>query len=273
MSLGLIDHPPTTQEFEKFRLILSTYQDGTGMLPAKSGRTLPGWRDFERSVALAFNGYAPENKAIFDVRLPDPERPGIVYGISCKMRGELDRVIKKGRVTIELSNSAKKFWVHLQSKEITQTNYKSYPIDVGCSLIELVEQWHFEVNLENGGDIDLSKSCYLVLSWNKEGFYQLHQFELKLPNCRDLDWYFPTYTRKGVEALGNHLNGDDNSGTIFEWYGESGGQLKYYPLAETATWASELFRLEPLPAGLKHGIIAKAENYFPQLWSQVSDAT
>ncbi len=51
--------------------------------------SLPGWRDFERSVALAFDGVAQESKAIFDVLVPLPTQAGISYGISCKMRETL----------------------------------------------------------------------------------------------------------------------------------------------------------------------------------------
>ena len=61
------------------------------------------------------------------------------------------------------------------------------------------------------------------------------------------------------------------AGRVFEWYGQSGGQLKYYPLADTATWASARFRLEPLPDDLPHGILAKAQAYFPQLWPAADD--
>lgn len=74
------------REVKKLRLILSTYQDGTGIL-VKEGRTLPGWRDFERAVALAFGGEAQESKAIFDVLLSRTDRPEVKYGLSCKMRG------------------------------------------------------------------------------------------------------------------------------------------------------------------------------------------
>jgi hypothetical protein len=98
----------------------------------------------------------------------------------------------------------------------------------------------------------------LALSWNKKGWYQLHWFALKLPDPHLLKWYYPTE---------GHLSGDDNSGTVFEWYGESGGQLKYYPLADTALWASDRFRLEPLPANLEHGILAKVVAYYPDLWA------
>lgn len=58
MSLPFVDRPPTTGEVEKIRLLLSAYQDGTGMLAAENGRTLPGWRGFERSVAMALTGRA-----------------------------------------------------------------------------------------------------------------------------------------------------------------------------------------------------------------------
>jgi hypothetical protein len=71
MSLVFVDREPTPAEIEKFRLVFSTYQDGSGMDVPKTVRpwmkgnnvvTLPGWRDFERTVALIFNGIALESK-------------------------------------------------------------------------------------------------------------------------------------------------------------------------------------------------------------------
>ena len=161
MSIDLKLRPPTHHEFKKFRLILSTYQDGTGMLAAPNGRTLPGWRDFERAIALTFNGVASENKDIFDVRLPVPSRLGVQYGISCKMRRELNRIERDGRVTLELSNSARKFWDYLGTRDLDQSNYKEYPTEVGQSLVEQVQNWHSEVSTAKGGDIDLTCSYYL----------------------------------------------------------------------------------------------------------------
>ncbi len=67
MSIAFVERNPSHTEIERLRLVLSTYQDGTGMLAQKSGTTLPGWRDFERSVALAFGGVAQESKFIFDI--------------------------------------------------------------------------------------------------------------------------------------------------------------------------------------------------------------
>ena len=261
------DRPPSKNEVERFRLILSTYQDGTGMLAPDDDRTLPGWRDFERSIALAFSGIASESKDVFDVRLALPGRSGIYSGISCKMRGELSRVDRHGRATIELSNSAKKFWDHLATRGFDQTNYREHPAEVGHALIDLVSEWHHIASIDQDGDVDLAKSCYLTLSWGRKGQYQLHQFPLSLPNPDQLQWMFPTYARGAAPSAGNHLKGDDGGGTLFEWYGESGGQLKYYPLVSDATWQSNRFELEPLSPGQEHGILHKVESYFPTQWA------
>jgi hypothetical protein len=82
-----------------------------------------------------------------------------------------------------------------------------------------------------------------------------------------LRWYFPTVARRGAQTPARRINGDDELGTLFEWYGESGGQLKYYPLASSALWASEQFRLEPLRE-TEYGVLAKATAYFPELWAE-----
>jgi len=271
MALAFVKRNPTPGELERFRLILSTYQDGSGMLALKDGRTIPGWRDFERALATAFGGQAQESKAIFDVLLPDQERPGISFGLSCKMRATLDRIDKDNRVTIELSNSAGKFWQHLKTYGIDQSNYRVRPAEVGVAIVELVEQWHRAVSIEQGGRVDLAGSSYLVLSYNGHGSYQLHQFPRELPDPSAITWHFPVTTRKGVTRAANHLRGEDAAGTIFEWYGESGGQLKYYPLATSAIWKSERFQLEPFPLEQDRAVlIRKAETYFPNLWAHAN---
>lgn len=261
MTVPFADRPPTDNEVERLRLILSTYQDGSGMQAVPGGTTLPGWRDFERAVASAFNGIAQESKAIYDVHLPEPEDIGHYVGVSCKMRGELKRIARDGRVTLELSNSAGKFWTRLGLLGINQTNYKTRPEEVGRALLGLIESWHEEVSIANGGNVDTERSCYLTLSWSRDGRYQLHQFPIQLPDPGSLRWYF---TETDGE-LGRCLKGDDDTGTIIEWYGESGGQLKYYPLARNAVWQSDIFTLEPLTPG-EYGIGKKAEAYFPEKW-------
>jgi hypothetical protein len=273
MSLPLIDRNPTFAEIEKFRLLLSTYQDDSGQQALKHGQTLPGWRDFERTTAIAFNGKAQENKFIFDVLIPDVNRSDIYFGISCKMRCTLNDTKRTGRVTLELSISAGKFWGGLQATGINQDNYKiKKSIDVAKVLLSLEKQWHSEASLVGGGKVDLEKSFYLALSWNVQGEYQLFKFALELPLPETLIWDFPSTIKLGQETFGRRLRGQDATGTLFEWYGESGGQLKYYPLVENALWKSEIFKLEPLPPNWeeKHGILAKVRDYFPESWEKIN---
>lgn len=262
MPLAFADRPPTPAEVQRFRLILSTYQDGTGQYAVENDRTLPGWRDFERSVAFAFGGESQESKAIFDVLLSDMHR-GVKYGISCKMRATLSATRKIGRVTIELSNSAGEFWGRLGEHGIDQQDYANVPAETGRVIIEVVEGWHNAVSLAAGGDVDLAKSSYLTLQYDKKvGEYQLYQFPLELPNPRDLEW----------QVKGRRLVGYEGHGSLFEWYGHSGAQLKYYPLVENAAWVSECFRLEPLPERAEgYGVLGKAAVYFPDLWREANN--
>lgn len=231
------------------------------MLSGEDGSTLPGWRDFERTVAIVLGGEGQENKAIFDVLVPKTQGSSVIkFGISCKMRSELNKLEKTGRVSFELSNSAGYFWGRLKSQGINPKNYRRKPGAVGKALLGLVGSWHRAVSVQRGGVVDLRKSFYLVLSWSREGRYQLHQFRIHMPAPSALRWYFST---------SRCLKGDEAHGTLFEWYGESGGQLKYYPLAKNAQWHSEVFSLEPIK-NLKGGMLAKVATYFPELWKKVN---
>jgi len=267
------DQHPTPGEVEKIRLLLSTYQDGSGQLVVKGNRTLPGWRDFERTIAAVFNGLPQENKSVFDVLVPDHENPELSIGISCKMRCMLDEVKRIGRVSLELSNSAGKFWREIESFGLNQQKYKKDPQQVGKALILLVKRWHNEVSIESGGLVDLNKSYYLVLSWNQAGSYQLFKFNLSFPDPEELEWDFPAVKGKsGSDISGRRLRGMDNSGALFEWYGESGGQLKYYPTIEAALWKSDVFRLEPISESMLNLNLSmvKAQRYFPNQWAAVN---
>jgi hypothetical protein len=259
MTVVFAGREPSKQELERLRLLLSTYQDGTGMLNLKKAPTsLPGWRDFERGVALAFNGQAQESKAVFDVLLHDPERD-VDYGISCKMRMLLKDAEKKRQVTIETSNSARYFWTALAEHGIKQDNYTEFPADTGTILVNLVESWHRGKSVEKGGTVDLSKSCYLVLQWDfKSGRYKLFKYKLNLFDPAALDW----------KPDGKRIVGRDSKNKIMvEWYGESGGQLKYYPYWDDNLWESDVFSLEPLPNDRDdYGIKRKAAAYFPERW-------
>ncbi len=261
MHIPFVDRPPSATEIEKFRLVLSTYQDGSGML-VREGFTLPGWRDFERTVAAVFGGSTLENKWIYDVLIErghgrDP------LGISCKMRGTLGEAQRKSRVTIELSNASGEFWDAIKEWGITQESYHMYSEQIGSILIDKVEGWHSSVGIENGGTIDTSSSFLLTLQWDKKsGMYQLFQYPIHLPDPTQLHW----------EVKKRRLVGMNTNAVLFEWYGLSGGQLKYYPPVDWAEWRSEPFSLESLPEDLETGLQNKAMQYFPEKWNMLSGA-
>jgi transcriptional regulator with XRE-family HTH domain len=265
-TLPFVNRPPTARELERLRLILSTFQDGTGMLldSRRPGQSLPGWRDFERATALAFGGVAQESKAIFDVLLYDGLESPTSFGFSCKMRGELQRIDRDGRVTIELSNSARKFWGRLNQVQIDPTNYRNYPQDVGRILLDEVQQWHSQTQDTSNTRVDLAHSYYLALSWSRKGDYQLHQFKLALPGAETLQWSCPM-SKATPPRQSQRIIGEDTNGILYEWHGESGGQLKYYPSASDAIWHSEVFQLERLPP-IEHGLMTKVATYFPDQW-------
>jgi|SRR5579871_4377283 len=127
------------------------------------------------------------------------------------------------------------------------------------------------VSVAKGGQIDLSHSYYLVLLWNTVGAYQLFQYKLDVvTSAKIVSWDFPRRVLKGKEMEGRRLKGNDAGGALVEWYGESGGQLKYYPLATDAVWASEPFHLEPLPTDTAHSILAKVAAYYPGKWKDAN---
>lgn len=261
---------PTQQEFERFRLVLSTYQDGSGMLAIKGSRrewitrnrakTLPGWRDFERSVAIAFDGIAVESKYVYDVLLANQGIQGAFFGVSCKMRGELRKAQRIGRASIELSNAAGEFWDAIKHQSgLTEETYDSDPNLIGKILIDQVNHWHRSEDVVNSGKIETTNSLFLNLLWDEQsGEYQLFQFPIKLTDPADISWQVKGRRLVGIDQVG---------GILFEWYGFSGGQLKYYPAIELANWHSERFSLEPLPESNRHVILEKAASYYEVAWS------
>ena len=267
--------PPNEEEVEVLRLLLSTFQDGTGQ---ERGGTLPGWRDYERASALTFGGEALEAKAVFDVLVPLTSGRGR-YGISCKMKNGLDKANEKskpgvidtrGRAYLELSNSAGDFWAELGKLGLYPENYRdgSHPQKAGEALVSLVESWHERDATTYS--VDLSRSYHVVLLYStKAGEYQLFQYPLALPAASELKWYCPMVKRKGEMVQAKHIKGVSAEGIVFEWYGESGAQLKYYPKISDALWRSEVFELEPLSDEVERGLLAKAAQYFPQEWEAV----
>lgn len=243
---------------EQFRLLLSTYCDGSGATVEQVPWTVPDYRDFERVTAVVCEGATPENKGIFDVPVPVANQKP--YGISCKMAGP---GLKSDPLTafIELSNSSSKF-----INEILANRYdwRSQPAEAGATCVELVTRWHHEVAHE----FDLGRSIYLLLTHSTDWkTFKLSSFDLNLKRVDPwTDVHWELRNKRGTNEP-NAIIGTWSDGVVehrlWEFYPLSGGQLKYSPLWSWADWVSDWFALEQPP---QHNLETKARQYFPDLW-------
>jgi hypothetical protein len=86
-----------------------------------------------------------------------------------------------------------------------------------------------------------------------------------LPDPTSLTW--TVREAKGGDENRGTLIGTKDGKVVIEWYGISGGQLKYYPTIADVIWQSEQFSLEPIPDSESgYGLIQKARTYFPEKW-------
>ncbi|MEO8355442.1 MAG: hypothetical protein ABI621_05990, partial [Chloroflexota bacterium] len=232
MPLTLSSKGPSASELERLRLALSVFQDGSGWESIKKTKKqgseriyYAGYRQFERIVADVFGGVAPENKGVFDVFVP-LSGTDMHFGVSCKMRGELNNALKdNGTVYIEMSNAAGKFMDKV--KQEVGKNFQKYPNDVGQTLLSLISGWHNNVAKNTGYKINLAESSFLVLLYTKQLTFRLYQYELPLPEATNFTWTFPQPKSK-LTKDSRRLVGYHKDKVVFEWYLYSGGQLKYY---------------------------------------------
>lgn len=269
MSVAFLTRAPTLHETERLRLALSTFCDGSGMVCLDSGATLPGWRDAERLVAELLAGAALENKGVFDVIVSSTQHPDTDYGLSIKCKEQPQAVLRPadGRAYLELANSPAKFWKQLGLLGITETDFRarSNAQTMGDSILSTVQSWHAAAasqhKLATRRTLDLASSAYLSLSCtsdigpNRE--YQWHSFPLSFPS--PITW---TYNSDKCLRGFDRLNPTE---PLFDWYGLSGGQLKYYPRVSSARYKSVRFRLESTPGGAR-SLGDKAARYWPAKW-------
>lgn len=277
MSVAFIDRPATDRELERLRLVSSTFRDGSGMLMA-GGNSLPGWRDYERALAAVLGGTAVESKAVFDVLVPSASGSREILGLSVKSkqlsrRGALADLGAAGRVYMELANSPAKLWTAVQAAGASKADFLAQQNAdmVGTALLNTVKSWRLQQQSQQaalGKTLLIDRSVYLVLSYSApargtlrhgERDYQWHSFDMNYPD--GLEWKYK----------GRRLTADDPAHPgecLFDWYAESGGQLKYYPRAQYARFSSPPFYLEEPPVV---SLLRKAEAYWPTLWAAATD--
>lgn len=251
------DRPLDAKELERMRLILSTFRDGGGQVVLKkTGQSMPGFRDFERTVAAVCGGQTREDKGVFDVLVPAPSH-ALPFGISCKM-SQMQPPAHAASF-MELTNSAKKF-----SDEFARLNlsWVHNPAMAGNAFVELVSGWHTALAHE----IDISQSCYLVLAHDaKWEQFQLHSFPLNLKIADPVSAVrWEVEGQKAPTSINGYIDHNGREHRLWQLYPNSGGQLKYYPPLSWANTNSTVFSLEqPTPESLPD----RAREYFPSLWT------
>jgi hypothetical protein len=244
------DRELNSVEIERLRLMLSAFRDGSGqVIVSAAGDSMPGFRDFERSLASAIGGHTPEDKGIFDIYVPTDDLP---FGISCKMSKMQSSALPSS--FMELSNSAAKFRRRLDDLGIDE---HTEPELAGPAIVELVGSWHREVE----DATDLEGSRYAVLAHDARWrFFQILAFPLDLELAdpkTEVEWALEG------KSLNGYVDVDGVTHRLWQCYLNSGGQLKYYPPLKWAEWVTDRFELELPPRSSPAG---RAQEYFPELW-------
>jgi hypothetical protein len=198
---------------------------------------------------------------------------GVDYGFSvkCKERPQAVTDPVDGRAYMELANSPAKFWEQLKAAGITESDYtaRRHAQKMGQIVLQTVQSWHHsaatEYSAATSRSVDLGRSAYLTLSYTKRNGggvmpgprkYRWHAFDLTFPAGIAFSFSSARCLR-GMDPL---RPGE----AIFDWYGLSGGQLKYYPLVATARYSSPEFTLEHVP-GVRT-LSEKIARYWPDKW-------
>lgn len=251
------DRPFNEVELEQVRLLLSTFRDGAGQRLKVAGY-MPDYLAFERVTALVLGGETNEDKGIFDVAVPRPG--GRPWGVSCKMTTE--QPAKNKTWFMELSNSAKK----LNDAQTTASiDWKMSPREAGPVLIETVLSWHTAVE----ASYDVAASKYLLLThdtrWQR---FEIACFDIDAINstvCGPVDWVVEGRNIKSPSSVAGYIT-HPSTGTkhrLWQWFANSGGQLKFYPPIGWEEWRTGPFALEDCPI---KDLKAKVDEYWPGKW-------
>lgn len=252
--LPIRDRPLDPIEVERMRLLLSTFRDGSGQRVAAG--YMPDYLAFERVTAYVCGGTTAENKGIFDVLVP-AEFGQLPFGVSCKMTATQPTGSRCW--FMELSNSAKKFHDAFERAGVHWTNE---PEKAGPVMVDLVESWHHAV----AGEVDLAGSKYLLCTHDKHWVnFEIAAFGLSLSVAdprTDIEWV--AEGRTVISSIAGYIDiGTGKPHRLWQFFGNSGGQLKYYPPVGWEEWRSGTFQLEEPPV---HDMAQKVEDYWPGAW-------
>lgn len=271
MSRPFLTRSPTASELTELQKFLASFREGSGNLREPDGTTRADYRQIERCFAELLDGKSTENKSFYDFVTLANEGGGIAArGASIKSK-ELENLNSYPslrdslRSYLELSNSAAKDWALCHSRGLDEAMFRSSlrADEFGAAILDRqrIERETSQVTCiasiqgSNKTFVE-SDSVFISLLYspmvNGERSYLISSFHAVLPSPES--WQFKGRRLVGLDADGNPL---------YEWYGLSGGQLKYYPKISSRLHGTELFDLaayRPVFQTLR----AKIHNMFPR---------
>lgn len=257
---------PTADHVTALRLGFSLFGDGSGWERNADGSTRIGWRQMERVIAEVLGVTGEENKGIFDILVTDTQvRSALGVSVKSKKRPEAIAVdpATGGRVYLEVANSPAKFWDYLGGFGLTRNDFagRRRAGEIGPRVLELVENWHREGGAafraaNPGWTFDLGSSVHLVASYalgpGHQERFQVHSFPLAF-GAVDRWEFSSSRCLRGFDA-------QEPAAPLVDWYGLSGGQLKYYPRVADCLYHSPMFELLRPPA---ENNLDRARRYWP----------
>jgi hypothetical protein len=225
----------------------------------------------EDATAEAFGGRTVRAKDVYDVLIPDETDPNKCYGISCKMKNNDPATLAQGRVYVEYANADAEFLGAVKAAGFTKQkliDQKAPANKCGKAVVEVARRWHQRTysghkGLRSDESVDPARSVHFVLSyrWNSAhpGLfdYDLYVYPHLIPRVGI--WRYRRMSLWGFESPAM-VRADE---PLYTYNFNSGGHLKWYPKAASATHHFGPFTLQQAPAVR---LAARAASYFPQEW-------
>lgn len=271
MSRAFLTRSPTPAELTLLKKYLASYRDGSGNLREPDGSSRAEFRQIERCFAELLHGTTTENKAFYDFVIQSNEGGGIaVRGASIKSK-ELENLNSYSSKTattmrshLELSNSSAKDWAICHERGLSEEIFRAgqRAEEFGQAILDrqVIERQTSQTSYLNsipGANKSFieTDSVYISLLYspmvNGERSYLVSSFHAVLP--APASWSF-----KGRRLIGKNEDGT----VLYEWYGLSGGQLKYYPKISDRLHGTELFTLADYKPAIE-SLRAKVDRMFP----------
>lgn len=251
MSRAFLTRNATGSELTLLKKFLGSYRDGSGNLREEDGSTRAEFRQIERCFAELLHGKTTENKAFYDFVVQSNEGGGIaVRGASIKTK-ELPKLLNYPtqqaamRSHMELSNSSAKDWVLCAERGLTEDMFRAGQgaADFGQAILDRqrierqASEGAYLNSIQGTNKSFVEQDCvYISLLYSPmtdgERTYQVSSFHAALPPPAN-------WSLEGRRLVGK----DENNEVVYEWYGLSGAQFKYYPKIADRLHGTELFTL------------------------------